>query len=173
MSPNGKKFVEKIDKELGLQMLTAETLLETLKVTSDDNEFRNLIRNGHTILNYNFFQKLTSEIETLEKEGNRSESEKLKALRSRILDVSSQIEDESKRAVAKANLLLQEMIATDDIESMVSEKIDQIDESFFYVLTAYIQEAKQNDQPDKVEKLMKLYDLVAMEIESKQNEAGA
>ena len=88
-SSQGKEIIANIDEQAGFQPMTPELLLENLKNAASDEEFANLIQAGRPLIDYAFFQSLTAQIEALTKSGNTTEAEQLKALRSRILDVSA------------------------------------------------------------------------------------
>jgi hypothetical protein len=166
-SSQGKNIVAEIDKQAGFQLMNPETLLENLKQAEGDEEFMDLIRTGKPLIDYTFFQNLTSQIDTLTVQGNQAEAERLKALRSRILNASAQVEEENRKIIAKATRLLSELTQTSDPKSLISEKIDQFDDTFFAILIANAQDAEKRGQKDVAQKLMNLQDQIMSVIQEK------
>lgn len=166
-SSQGKDIVAEIDKKAGFQLMNPETLLEDLKQTEDDEEFMDLIRAGKPLIDYTFFQNLTSQIEALTTQGNKAEAEKLKALRSRILNASAQVEEENRKIIARATRLLNELMQASDPKALILEKIDQFDDIFFAILAANAQDAERQGQKDVAQKLINLQDQIMSVIQEK------
>ncbi len=166
-SSQGKDIVAEIDKKAGFQLMNPETLLDDLKQTEDDEEFMDLIRAGKPLIDYTFFQNLTSQIDALTTQGNKAEAEKLKALRSRILNASAQVEEENRKIIARATQLLNELMQASDPKTLISEKIDQFDDTFFAILAANAQDAERQGQKDVAQKLINLQDQIMSIIQEK------
>jgi len=152
-SSHGKDIIAEIDERAGFQAMTPELLLENLKNAASNEEFVNLIQAGKPLIDYAFFQNLTAQIEALTKSGNTTEAEQLKALRSRILDVSAQVEEANRQAINQALQLLQEVMQADDLNTFVSNNIARFDQTFFSILAANIQEAAGQGQEKAAQQL--------------------
>ena len=166
-SSQGKMIVAEIDQEAGFQLMNPETLLARLKQAENDEDFMHLIRVGKPLIDYAFFQNLTGQIEALLKQGNKTEAEKLKALRSRILNASAQAEEENRKRIAKATRLLNELMQAADAKTFIIENIDQFDDLFFSLLVANAQEAEKRGQKEVLQKLVNLQKQVVAVIQER------
>ena len=166
-SSRGQEIVAEIDEAAGFQKMTPETLLESLKNASDEQELINIIRAGKPLMDYTFFQTLTGQIETLEATGQPQEAEKLKILRAHILDISARLEDEGRKIINQANQLLQEVLQASNLENFVSENLDRFDDTFFSVLAANAQGAAKQGQQKVAEQLAELQKRILTIIQEK------
>ncbi len=146
LSSQGQQAVADIDTSLGLVHITSrEDLLAKLQKAQSDEEFETFIAAGHPLLDYTFFQQLTAQIdETAKTDPKRAEA--LKNLRTKILDTKAQQEELSRAALQKSVTLLREVLQSRDPQKVLAQKLDQIDESFFAVLSANIEEARRQNQ---------------------------
>jgi hypothetical protein len=147
LSSQGQQAVAEIDASLGLVHITSrEDLLEKLQKAQNDEEFEAFTAAGHPLLDYTFFQQLTAKIDETAKAGDTKQAEILKNLRTKILDTKARQEEESRAALQKSVALLREVLQSRDPQKILAQKLDQIDESFFAVLSANIEEARRQNQ---------------------------
>lgn len=147
LSSQGQQAVTEIDNSLGLVHITSrEDLLEKLQNASGDEEFEAFMAAGHPLLDYTFFQQLTAQIDELAKAGNGKRADALKNLRTKILDTKARQEEESRVALQKSVALLREILQSRDPQKVLADKLDQIDEPFFAILSANIEEARRQNQ---------------------------
>lgn len=147
LSSQGQQAVAEIDAGLGLVHITSrEDLLEKLQKAQSDEEFEAFTAAGHPLLDYTFFQQLTAKIDEIAKAGDVKQAETLKNLRTKILDTKARQEEESRTALQKSVALLREVLQSRDPQKILAQKLDQIDESFFAVLSANIEEARRQNQ---------------------------
>ena len=147
LSTQGKKVVEEIDAKLGLVILKSQDeLLERLQNAKDDEEREALISAGHPMLDYNFFQKLTAKIDQAGKKGDTKTAQQLKSLRALVLDLKEKHEQEVQSALENASNLLKEVLQSGQPDKILEKKLDQIDDAFFYILNANIEEARRQGQ---------------------------
>ena len=165
LSSQGVKLVAEIDKQLGLQPMSAESLLEQLKNADTEEAFVALVRAGKPLIDYSFFQSLTNQIEALTAAGNETEAQKLQALRSRILDISAKVEEENKKIVERVTKLIDTLLKAPDPEAFIKENIRSFDEPFFAVLAANVQEATQRGQQEVAQKLADLHQQIMAVIQ--------
>ena len=155
--PKSKKIVAEIDAELEAVFIQSQDeLLEKLQAAKNDEEFQQLIAAGQPMLDYTFFQKLTSQIDEAEKAKNTQKAAELKALRSKILEVRAQQEEIIRAELEKSSKLLQEIIESPQPDRVLAKKLDQIDQTFFMVLTANIEEARRQKQEEVAKALTAL-----------------
>ncbi|MDX1521862.1 MAG: CpXC domain-containing protein [Anaerolineae bacterium] len=161
-SSQGQQAVADIDAELGvLYIQSPEQLLEMLQNAANDEEFEQLIAAGHQYLDYQFFQTLTAQIDDAAKKGDNKKSMRLKDLRSKILETKGRLEEESRAAVEKSVALIREILEADDPQKAVKAKLDQMDHTFFAVLAANIDGARQHKQ-EELAKAMEMLGSMAM-----------
>jgi len=153
-STQGKKAIEEIDAELDVMYVKSqEDLIEKLQETKNDEEFASLVGMGYPLLDYAFFQKLTAQIDEAIKAKDTSQAQTLTELRSKILEVKAQHEEASRTLLQEAAELLKEIVESGDPPKMLEQKLDEIDEPFFAVLSANIQEAQRQKQDQAVQTL--------------------
>lgn len=146
-SSHGKQIVQEIDRELGLVVVqNQEELLEKMEAAKDNQELEALIAAGHALLDYTFFQKLTAKIDAATKTGDHKSAQTLRDLRNVILEVKAKQEEASKAALQQAANLLKEILQSSQPQKVISRKLEQIDEAFFYILSTNIQEARRQGQ---------------------------
>lgn len=160
MVPQAKKIVAQIDEKAGLKTLSPETLLAELQSAPSDEAFYAIVSQGRGLLNYEFFQNLTAQIEAAEKSGQKKDAENLKFLRTKILDASAKMEEDARAMVEKTQALLQTLVEAPDPQKAVEKNIHAIDDFFMSVLFAHIKEAEKSRQQEVYEKLTGLYKLI-------------
>ena len=147
LSSQGQQAVAEIDASLGLVHIhSREDLLEKLQNAPSDEEFEALTAAGYSLLDYTFFQQLTAKIEEAAKAGDTKQADALKDLRTKILDTKARQEELSRAALQKSIALLREVLQSQDPQKVLAQKLDEIDESFFAVLSANIEEARRQNQ---------------------------
>jgi hypothetical protein len=162
MSSQGQQIVSEIDTNLGLVTIRSrEDLLEKLQNVKSDEEFEALTAAGYALLDYTFFQQLTAQIDQAISAGNTSQATALKNLRSKILDTKARHEEMSRQALQKSATLVKEILQSNDPQKVLAQKLDQIDETFFMVLSANIEEARRQKQ-EQVAQAMEMLGNMAM-----------
>ena len=148
---HGAEILKQLDEESGLNSLTPKNLLVALQEAETEADFLELVRMGKPLLDYAFFQNLTAQIND-----NPSEADKLITLRTRILDASSKIDEETRSLMAQANTIIDQMLQASDPTQLILDNISIMDENFLSILSSYIEEARQKEQPDRAEQLTAL-----------------
>jgi hypothetical protein len=157
-------------RELGPEV-TREALLEKLVEAfraGEDAKVMTMIAVGRPAIDYVFYQQLTARIEAEDEKGNSPEADKLKALRERVLDVTAQVDAELQHATEQANELLQEILASEDLEESVRAHLDQIDELTLNALALNLQAAQQAGRTDEAQRLQQLGDILMKLIQESQ-----
>lgn len=157
-------------RELGSEV-TREGLLEKLVeafMTGEDAKVKTMIALGRPAIDYVFYQQLTARIEAADEKGNSPEANRLKALRERVLDVTAQVDAELQRATEQANRLLQEILASEDLEAAVRAHLDEIDELTLNALALNLQAAQQAGRTDEAQRLQQLGDILMKLIQESQ-----
>lgn len=163
-SSQGKQAVAEIDAELGMVYLKGqEDLLERLQNAESEEEFETLIITGYPLLDYGFFQKLTAQIDEAIKAKDAQKEKSLVDLRTKILEAKARQEEKSRAILQRAAELLKEILQSSDPPKTLEQKLDEIDDAFFAVLSANIQEAQRQKQ-DQVAQTMELIGNMAISL---------
>nr|BAL58032.1 hypothetical conserved protein [uncultured Chloroflexota bacterium] len=173
-SSQGQQAVREIDAELGLVVVQNQAdLLEKLQNAQTDEEFQSLVAVGHPLLDYGFFQQLTAQIDQATKEGNKEKAQQLKALRTRILETKDRYEQETRIALQQAATLLKKVLQSGDPAKALQENMDQLNEAFFAVLGANIEEARRQKQTQAAQTLEAIGNLAFSMLQERLGTAEA
>ena len=142
-------------QELG-DRLNRDTLLELVLNSPDDvylQTLTGLARNG---MDYEFFTKLSSRIESAEGE----EKEKFTKIRTQLLDLTQRIDKALAEEKEARRKLLEEILKQDDMESAVYQAVRAIDQSFTDVVNEELAAARKAGDFMRSGKLQQLLDLI-------------
>ena len=145
--------------------MTREEFLEKVIECESDAELTAVIALGRRMLDYQFFRSLTSRIEAREEEGNAEEAQRLKHLRSRILEIRDRLDAETQAMLQKKAPLLKEIFESEDLGEALREHVEDIDEVFFAVLSANIKQAEAGGEKEVARKLKRLETLAFQLLE--------
>jgi hypothetical protein len=163
---DGGKWIDEIDAERGLFILRNRAdLLQRLQTTNDNQEFLSLIATGHHMLDYQFFQELTAEIDNTD---DQEQAKRLKELRAKIMHVKNALEEESRKAFKNSQELLKEILQSNDPEKVIAENIENIDQSFFTILTGHLQHAEQTKQTQTVQTMQRILEMTISQFQQRQ-----
>ncbi len=153
-SKDGRKMVREIDTKLGLVILEGpEDLLERLQNSNNEQYFWDLIQAGHGYLDYGFFQQLATKIDEATAAGDAEQATILKELRTKILNVKTEQEEAVQVSMQKSAELLKEIYRSGNPQETLAANIEQIDESFFVILSAHLEQAQQQKQEQAIQSL--------------------
>jgi hypothetical protein len=134
-----------------------DKLLQLL-IEAPDRETREmLVTFGRPMLDYLFFQNLTSEIDAAKDEEER---ERLTELRQEILDTRDRLDQEAQALYGSRAALLRDLLTSDDPKGLARRRIDEIDEAFLNVLGANLQQAHEQEDQEALEALRAIWDVV-------------
>jgi hypothetical protein len=136
---------------------TREKLLELLVETSDEATRGVLIVFGRPLVDYVFFQKLTSRIEATT---DAKEKKRLTALRKEILEVRDRMEESARAVLEERAGLLRDLMLSSDPENLARRRLAEFDEVFLTVLTGEMQEAQESGDEEAIKALQSVYELV-------------
>jgi hypothetical protein len=109
------------------------------------------------LLDYAFFQGLTAQIEAAP---DADKADRLRALRTKILDISARQDEEARAAMQRANELLRTILRAEDPEAVARQHLDEINDAFFVVLSANIQRAEAENRQDLAQALKQTADMI-------------
>ena len=157
-SSGGRAALAQVDASLGLgETITREDLLARLQAAQSDEEFEELIAAGRPLLDYAFFQNLTTQMEAA---ADAESAARLKALRSKILDTTARQDEETRAAMKRAADLLGTILQAEDPQAVAREHLAEIDDAFFAVLSANIQRAEAEKRQNLSQALRQVADMV-------------
>ena len=154
LSSQGKAAVADIDAKIGLLVVSSqEQLLEKLENAKDDQELEAIVAAGHAMLDYAFFQKLTAKIDQASNRGDATTAQALKELRTKVLDIKAVHEAQTQAALEKAADLLKDVVSSGAPDQELANRLDDINEAFFFILNANIEEARRQGQEEPAKAL--------------------
>ena len=169
-STQGKAAVKEIDEEMGMMYLkTQDELLERLLAAKDDKEFEALVVTGFALLDYGFFQKLTAQIDAAAKAKDTAKEKALTDVRTKVLEIKTKYEEASRAALEDSIELLREIMQSGNPEKVIDQNLDRIDEPFFAVLSANIQEAQKEKQEQAVQALQIIGNIAMSKLQARAN----
>ncbi len=159
-------------KQLGVRMAaiealrkspTREVLIEQLVGAPDDETREALIAMGRTLIDYLFFQMITTRVDA----ATGAEKEELVALRKQVQDIRDKIDAASRAMMdSKANLI-NEILSSEKPEDVARANEEDIDDVFVSMLQANMQDAQQRHDEELLRALMVVYQ-IAMKIMSER-----
>ena len=136
--------------------LTREKLLDILLEAPNDTRLGALVSYTRPGLDYQFFQLITEKMEkksTLEKE-------KLENLRSKLLEITHEIDKRMEAEEKRSVNLLQLLLSAEDLQKALPEHLPEINDSFIQVLNSAMQQATQKHEQALLEKLKQIVDIL-------------
>ena len=138
-------------QELSKTGITRENLLGLL-LKNAESEIRlttiaSMARGG---LDYTFFQTLTDRGD----QASSDEKTKLSVLREKLLTIVETVDQAVQAQIAESQKLLQEILASEDIEKATDEAVPKINQAFTEVLNTEITKAQEANDTAKLTKLV-------------------
>lgn len=161
---------EEAIRSLGSEISREEFLDKLVEAAQAGEQVKveTMIAVARRLIDYLFYQQLTSRIEAAEQAGDTDQVEKLKALRETILDLTAQIDAEIQQLSERAAQRLEEILESDDPEEAVRANLAEIDEFFLSVLAANLEAAERSGRTEEVEKLRRVGGAISKIIEESQ-----
>ncbi len=141
---------------------TREKLLELLIQTPDVRTRELLIVSGRPLLDYLFFQSLTSRIESASDEG---EQERLTALRAQVLAVRDRIDEDTRALYGERQALLRDLMLSDDPGTLARRRSLELDQAFSNVLAVELEKARAAGDTEAVKALEAVWGLILRLVE--------
>ena len=164
-SSGAQAAIADVDASMGLGgTITREDLLGRLQSAQSDEEFEALVAAGRPLLDYAFFQNLTAQIEAA---ADADSAARLKSLRTKILDTTAKQDEETRAAMRRAADLLSAILQAGDPQAVARQRLDEIDDAFFMVLSANIQRAEAENRGNLAQALQRVADMVLALMEER------
>ena len=134
-----------------------------LLIEAPDQETRELlVIVGRPLMDYIFFQSLTSRIERAEDEEER---ERLLALRGEILSIRERLDQEVAEVYEDRAALIRGLIVSSDPEKLARSRFAEMDEAFFEVLQMMLHQAQTDNDLELESRLREVWELVMRLLE--------
>ncbi|MFN2135924.1 MAG: CpXC domain-containing protein [Candidatus Promineifilaceae bacterium] len=147
--------------------LTPGLLLEHVLKYQDDPALVSVLGQvGIQALTYEFFTGLTEEIDRLEAAGDEAAVARLSEIRTELLQLQEEIQDQTRQILGEAEAALAEILEAEDRKAALRTHAEQLDDAFMYVLAAEISRAQQSEDEERLSQLTSLRDLIVEELES-------
>jgi hypothetical protein len=153
----GKEVAAREDaiRSLGTEV-TREGLLEKLveaALADDQVRVETMVGVARPAIDYIFYQQLTERIDAAEKGGKAEEEQKLRSLRETILALTAEIDAQMQKVTEEAASLLQEILDSQDPETVIRNNVHRMDDVFLGVLATSIEAAERSNRVEDLDKL--------------------
>ena len=138
------------------QDASKDDLIDKLLEAEDEEGLQMLLISNRPMVDYAFFQTLTSRIEALEGEGKNDEAAELVELRSQVLDITDELDRQARQAQRQVLDLVEELLESPDLDSEIAQHMAAYDTLFFMILGGMMEEAKAAKRDERLEKLQDL-----------------
>ncbi len=134
------------------ESITREQLLDLLMRAPNDDRVNALVSLTRPGLDYAFFQALSEKIDKAE----GAEEERLTVLRSRILELTEEIDRAQEARTARAAGLLRSLLEVPDLDAALKAALPMVDELFLSILQANLRAASESGDEETRDKLAEI-----------------
>jgi hypothetical protein len=131
-------------------------LLEILIEAPNEDRLGALVSMTRPALDYVFFQSLTERIEA----ASGAKRKKLEALRTRLLDLTREIDQRLEAEYQQAVELLESLLQAEDVKRATAGRLQEINDTFVQVLNRALQEANQKNDAVRMPKLQQVVEVL-------------
>lgn len=122
---------------------TVDELIDRFLEVEDDEQLQSLVRLARSVMDYGFFQALTARLDAASREGKKQQARELRALRSRLLELTDELDKEARKRLERASEMLRAIMESPDPRAAVREHGDEIDDALLAVLSMNMREAER------------------------------
>ncbi|MBI1258344.1 MAG: hypothetical protein GC204_12805 [Chloroflexi bacterium] len=141
---------------LGEDATREDFLTLALRYAEDDQRLQALVGLARPAFDYTFFEELSVKIG----QAPADQRDGLEALRDKILELTTVIDQQTQAALQEAAGLLQEIVTAPDLDQAIAENLELLDDTFMAVLQANVQEAQRRGDLNASAKLKQVYEQV-------------
>jgi hypothetical protein len=132
--------------------LTREKLLDMVVNAPNDTHLSVLVSFARPGMDYEFFRLLSERIDRARGTGR----ERLIELREKLLEMTREIDRQVEARQSQTKKILDEILKQPDIQKTVEENLDAIDEFFVQVVNAEMNQARQEGDLERIQKLQQV-----------------
>jgi hypothetical protein len=147
---------------LGEDASRADFLALAQRYAEDDQRLQALVGLARPAFDYTFFQEMSTKIG----QAPADQRDSLEALRDKLLEFTSIIDQQTQAALREAAGLLQEIVTAPNLDQAISENLGLLDDTFMAVLSANIQEAERRADLNASARLKAVYERVITALRS-------
>jgi hypothetical protein len=123
-----------------------------------DEELELAVGELRPLIDYSFFEELTSRIDAATQAGDAETAQRLTSRRQQIVEMVERLDAQAKELFEAGANLLNAVLATDDPDAVLRERHEEIGEAFMLVLEANQVAAERAGRADMVERLADIRD---------------
>ena len=131
------------------QDLTREKLLDLIIEAPNDIRLSALVSLARPGIDYVFYQLLTDRIDA----AHGDEQERLASLREKLLELTSQLDEQLELRAKQSRQVLDQIMQADDIEQAIQANAPQIDEFFIQAVQEELEKARKSGDLERSAKL--------------------
>ncbi len=143
-------------QDAGKEGLTREKLLDLILNAAGNTQVDTLVSMARAGLDYNFFELLTTKINSAGVE----EKKRLEELRDHLLELTKEIDRVMQEEIGHARSLLDKILADQDIEKAAEAALDTMTDLFVELVKQEMQSARQLNDMIRLEKLQKIASVI-------------
>jgi hypothetical protein len=136
--------------------LTREKLLDIVIQAPNDLRLSTLVSLARPGFDYAFFQLLSERID----KGIAEEKNRLLELRSKLLDLTQQIDAQVEARRLQAGQLLSRILEAGDVAKALQENLDQVDEIFLQSLNHRLEASRKAGNLEEISKLQQIFEII-------------
>ena len=136
--------------------LTREKLVDLVVEAPGEGRVRALVSLARPAMDYQFMQLLTERLEEAEGE----EREQMVKRRNLILQLTKEIDEYLEKKMGESRATLEKILESESVEEGVIQQASRIDETFLQVLTAEMEQAEQEGNQPRLEKLQSILQII-------------
>lgn len=153
----GSRMMRRAEALRALQQEPSREKLLELLLNSDDPDTRAaLIVLGQPLVDYLFFQAITQQIE---QSTSKEEQQRLESLRQEVLEVRDEMKAAAQQMVDSRLALLRDLLTMEKPELLIRRHLTELDDLFFDVLGAEIEQAERAGDAQTVSRLREIWQL--------------
>lgn len=132
---------------------------------NDESLITALALTGQQAMTYDFFARLTSEVDRREKSGDKAGAQRLGRARDQLLEMQREMQAATQQVLQEAQATLDSILAAPDLEEAIDANMGRIDEAFMHVLEARQLHAEQSGRRDESAKLAQIQAAIMARIQ--------
>ncbi|MCY4107056.1 MAG: CpXC domain-containing protein [Chloroflexi bacterium] len=122
----------------------------------EENHLEWLVTAIRPALDYAFYQELTASIAQAES----THKEQLVKLRKELLDISARVDEMQRLALARADALVNRLLASTDPDEAILQHLPDLDRYFFQALGEQLSAAERSEEREKIKALRNLHEII-------------
>ncbi|MFZ5916093.1 MAG: CpXC domain-containing protein [Chloroflexota bacterium] len=141
------------------ETISPQELIQQLLKIQDETQQKELVAAIRPLLDYTFFQSLTTRMEEAEKAGDQPRAEQLLNLRTRLLAWIDEMDTEAQKIWQRKARLIEQVLRSNDWRAALEPHWQEIDSVFLTILGSNIRIAQEQGHEQAASTLRQLIDL--------------